>query len=56
MQTPGILPRRTVVVSGGASWADEGRVPKRPAAPTDESVARNRRRLCVVCMMTLFLR
>src|SRR5262249_53728296 len=43
---------RTVVVSGGASWANDWDKPSRPAAPADETVVRNRRRLCVMCMRT----
>src|ERR1700750_1718363 len=43
---------RTVVVSGGASWANDWDTPSRPAAPADETVVRNRRRLCVMCMRT----
>src|SRR6476620_6930677 len=43
---------RTVVVSGGASWANDWDKPSRPAAPADETVVRNRRRLCVMCMTT----
>src|SRR5262249_56151411 len=43
---------RTVVVSGGASWANDWDKLSRPAAPADETVVRNRRRLCVMCMRT----
>src|SRR6478672_3613963 len=43
---------RTVVVSGGASWANDWDKPSTPAAPADETVVRNRRRLCVMCMTT----
>src|SRR5262249_16377368 len=43
---------RTVVVSGGASWANDSDKPSRPAAPADETAVRNRRRLCVMCMRT----
>src|SRR6516165_7385597 len=43
---------RTVVVSGGASWANDWDKPSRPAAPADETAVRNRRRLCVMCMRT----
>src|SRR5262249_39006661 len=43
---------RTVVVSGGASWANDWDRPSRPAAPADETAVRNRRRLCVMCMRT----
>src|SRR5262245_43586812 len=50
MQMPAILAKRTVVVSGGASCANELRPPMRPATPADESVARKRRRLCVDCI------
>src|SRR6516165_8012513 len=39
--------KRTVVVSGGASWATDWDKPSRPAAPADETAVRNRRRLCV---------
>src|SRR5215471_20537942 len=46
---------RTVVVSGGASWANESGAPVSHAAPADESVARKRRRLCVDCMTLLLL-
>ena len=42
-----------VVVSGGASWANEDRAPTRLAAPTDENVERKRRRLCVDCITVL---
>jgi hypothetical protein len=38
------------VVSGGPSWASPGGLPKRPAAPTDESAVRKRRRLWIVGM------
>src|SRR6516162_9776516 len=41
---------RTVVVTGGASWANDWDKPSRPAAPADETAVRNRRRLCVMCM------
>src|SRR5262245_43619223 len=43
---------RTVVVSGGVSWANDWDKPSRPAAPADEIAVRNRRRLCVMCMRT----
>src|SRR2546422_11251310 len=48
--------KRTVVVSGCASSANEFRAPMRPAAPTDESVERKRRRVCIICMMPHLLR
>src|SRR5258707_6608372 len=41
---------RTVVVSGGVSWANDWDKPSRPAAPADDTAVRNRRRLCVMCM------
>src|SRR5262249_47911943 len=51
MQMPAIFASRTVVVSGGPSWARELCAPIRPAAPADERVARKRRRFCVIRMM-----
>src|SRR5262249_22303669 len=45
------LGSRRLVVSGGASWASEPGTPMTPAAPADDSVARKRRRLWVVCMV-----
>src|SRR5205823_9649215 len=56
MQMPAIFARRTVVVSGGASWANELGAPMRPATPADESVARKRRRFCVDCITWLLSR
>src|SRR6516225_7329917 len=57
MQMPAIFASRTVVVSGGPSWAHEAAAPMRPATPADESVDRKRRRLCVDCIMgSLLLR
>src|SRR5215471_5741604 len=52
MQMPAIFASRTVVVSGGLSWARELCAPIRPAAPADERVARKRRRFCVIGMMS----
>src|SRR5262249_40807916 len=43
--------KRTVVVSGGGSAANELGPAKRHAAPADESAARKRRRLCVNFML-----
>src|SRR5215472_13213571 len=50
MQRLRFLASLMVVVSGGASLASEFGLPRRPAAPTDESVARKRRRPWVVSM------
>ena len=54
MQMPAFFAKRMVVISGGFSWVNESRAPMRLAAPTDESVVRKRRRLCVECI-TCFL-
>jgi hypothetical protein len=43
---------RTVVVSGGASWANELGRPMRHAAPVDERLVKKPRRLCVKYMKT----
>src|SRR6516162_4900038 len=51
MQIPAIFASRTVVVSGAPSCASELCAPIRPAAPADESVERNWRRVRVVHMM-----
>src|SRR5215831_18188113 len=53
MQTLAIFPRRIVVVSSGASWADELAGPRRPATPAEDSVARKRRRSCISGMTGL---
>src|SRR6516165_2363020 len=53
MQMPAIFASRTVVVSGGPSWASELCAPIRPAAPAADTVARKRRRLCAGCIMCL---
>src|SRR6516165_12815690 len=50
-QIPGILARRIVVVSGGASWADILAPPKALAAMVQESVASKRRRVCADCIV-----
>src|SRR5262245_699173 len=47
------LGSRRMVVSGGASWADDLGAPMRAATPADESVARKWRRLCVDCITCL---
>jgi hypothetical protein len=41
---------RTVVVSGGASWAKDSPRPRRLAAPANDAAARKPRRLWSVCM------
>ncbi len=45
-----VLTSLSFVVSGGASCANESGAPMSPAAPADDSVARKRRRLCIVVM------
>src|SRR5712671_4633015 len=49
----GLFTSLMVVTSGGASWASEFGLPRRPAAPKDESVARKRRRFWIVGMACL---
>ena len=44
---------RMVVVSGGASWANEFEAPTSPAAPADDNVARKLRQLRVAGMTDL---
>src|SRR5450631_1814205 len=51
----GLFTSLMVVTSGGASWASEFGLPRRPAAPTDESVVRKRRRFWIVGMARFFL-
>jgi hypothetical protein len=52
-----LLARRTIVVSGGLSSANEPGTPMRLAAAADENVERKRRRLCIDCTTyLLFLR
>src|ERR1700687_5713963 len=41
------FPNRMVLVSGGPSCANEASAPNKPAAPADDSVAKNPRRLCM---------
>src|SRR4029077_16304053 len=53
MQVTLIFESRTVVGSSGGSWPKERAAPMRPAAPVAESVARNRRRFCVIFMVSL---
>ena len=49
----GLFTSRMVVVSGGASCADDRAGPISAAAPADASVARKRRRLCIIDMANL---
>src|SRR5687768_13410038 len=49
MQMPGILASRIVVISGGASSANDRRVPRTPAAPAAVRLASKSRRLWMIC-------
>jgi len=51
MQVPLTFDSLTAVVSGRGSWPSELEVVVRPAAPAAESVARKRRRFCIICMI-----
>src|SRR5262245_61543019 len=53
MQMAGDLPNRTVVVSSPPSAARDGDARTRPAAPANDSVVRNRRRVCVIAIGSL---
>jgi hypothetical protein len=51
MQMPLFFTSRIVVVSNGASAADDSGVPTRPAAAANVALARKRRRLSMICMV-----
>src|SRR5437764_1647657 len=51
MQVPAFFASRTVVISGGASWAEELGPWMSAVAPVAESVARKRRRFCLIRMI-----
>src|ERR1700687_4850623 len=45
-----LFAKRTLFVSGGASWAGELLAPMGPAAPADDSAARKLRRFCFMAI------